>query len=269
MSVLVTLTTDFGTRDSYVAQLKGAILSRAAGAVLVDVTHEIAPHDIAAAALVLRALPRAFPAGTIHLAVVDPGVGSARRLVAFEAGGQRFVGPDNGLWSAVVRKYPPARIHQIDNRALWAEEVAPTFHGRDVMAPVVAYLVNGGDLADVGTVTATPVVDLEGPALRIGPRRATGAVASIDRFGNAITSIPVDRLDREWGQPRSEWVVTVGRMRIDGLRDCYADVAPGDLLALVSSQGDLEIAVCEGNAAEELGLAPGHPVSVEPRGGSR
>ena len=269
MSILVTLTTDFGTRDSYVAQLKGAILSRAPGAVLVDVTHEIAPHDIAAAAVVLRDLPRAFPAGTIHLAVVDPGVGSARRLVAFEAGGQRFVGPDNGLWSAVSRKYPPARVHLIENRALWNSEVAPTFHGRDVMAPVVAHLVNGGDLADVGAVAATPVVDLEEPVQRIGPRRATGTIAAIDRFGNALTSIPVDRLDREWGESRSTWVVTVGRMRIEGLHDCYADVAPGELVALISSQGDLEIAVCEGNAAEELGLTRGHPVSVEPGGESR
>lgn len=269
MSVLVTLTTDFGTRDSYVAQLKGAILSRAPGAVLIDVTHEIAPHDIAAAALVLGDLPCAFPAGTIHLAVVDPGVGSARRLVAFEAAGQRFVGPDNGLWSAVLRKYPAERVHEIDNRALWNAEVSPTFHGRDVMAPVVAHLVTGGALSDVGSLTSRPLVDRSGPAPRIGPRRASGHIAAIDRFGNAVTSLPVSLLDREWNEPRSNWMVTIGQVRIEGLHTCYADVAPGELVAIVSSQGDLEIAVCEGNAADELGLAPGHPVSVEPGGHAR
>jgi len=266
MSVLVTLTTDFGLRDSYVAQLKGAILSRAPGAVLIDVTHEIGPHDIAAAAAVLADLPRAFPGGTIHLAVVDPGVGSARPLAAFEAAGQRFVGPDNGLWGMVARRYPPARIHRLENRSLWNAVVSPTFHGRDVMAPVVAYLANGGDLDEVGPRVDVPLIDHAGPPARYGPRRVTGAITSIDRFGNAVTNIAVDRIDRDWTTPRSEWVITAGRQRIEGVHRCYADVAGGELLALVSSQGDLEIAVCEGNAAEELGLAAGHPVSVEPGG---
>jgi S-adenosylmethionine hydrolase len=264
MATVITLTTDFGTTDSYVAQLKGAILARVADVVLVDVTHEIAAQDVAAAALVLRDLPRAFGAGTIHLAVVDPGVGSDRPLVVFEAAGQWFVGPDNGLWGAVSRRFPPRTIHRIENAALWAKSVSPTFHGRDILAPVVAHLAGGGAVSEVGPVCSGPLHDLAENVSRIGPRRAVGAVTSIDRFGNILTNIEAAAVAAQWSCPQAGWTVQMGQQRIEGVRTCYADVDRGELLALVSSQGEIEIAVRDGHAAEELGASIGQAVTLEP-----
>lgn len=260
MSTIVTLTTDFGTRDSYVAQVKGAILSRTGDVTLVDVTHEIPPWDIASAAMVLRDLPASFPVGTIHLAVIDPGVGGTRPLIAFEAAGQRFVGPDNGLWSAVARRFPPTVMHRLENSRLWADRVSPTFHGRDIMAPVVAFLARGGALVEVGPVYHGALTELSVPHPRVTPHRASGVVTAIDRFGNLLTNIELGLVEPFWPQPKSEWIVQIGQQRIDGVRDCYVDVESGDLLALVSSQGELEIAVRDGNAADELGVAMGQSV---------
>lgn len=147
---MVTLTTDFGVRDGYVAAVKGVLLAEAAEATIVDVTHEIAPGDVLAAAWVLSTMWRSFPKGTVHVAVVDPGVGSERRGLALEAGEHFFVGPDNGVFTLVIDAAVGVRAHELTNRTLWHQPPAPTFHGRDIFAPVAAALVRGAGLDELG-----------------------------------------------------------------------------------------------------------------------
>jgi S-adenosylmethionine hydrolase len=263
MPQIVTLTTDFGWQDSYVAQIKGVMLGLAPGLTLVDVSHAVEPGDIAGAAELLAELPDAFPAGTVHLAVVDPGVGSDRPLVAFEAAGQTWVGPDNGLWGQVASRYPPAAVYRIENRAWWRERVSATFHGRDILGPVAAQLASGWPIGEVGAKSAEALQRLPQRSARISSRTASGVIVRIDRFGNGLTNLPVSELVAVWGDERSAWRVTAGQYRIEGLKRCYADGEAGDVLALESSQGRLEIAIRDGNAAAELGLVRGQVVTVE------
>jgi S-adenosyl-L-methionine hydrolase (adenosine-forming) len=267
MSPIVTLTTDFGWQDSYVAQLKGVMLGLAPGLTIVDVSHAVEPGDVQGAGEILADLPDAFPAGSVHVAVVDPGVGSARPLVAFQSAGQMWVGPDNGLWGRVAERYPPTIVHRIENRSWWRERVSSTFHGRDILGPVAARLASGWPLNDVGPVSHDALQALPQRAARVGPRVASGVIVAIDRFGNGLTNLQVSELVAAWGNDRSQWRITAGQYRIEGLSRCYADADVGEVLALESSQGRLEIAVRDGMAAAELGLVRGQVVTVE-RGAS-
>lgn len=250
---LVTLLTDFGTADGYVAEMKGVILGLAPGTDLVDLTHEIAPGDIAAGAFTLGRAWKAFPAGTVHLGVVDPGVGTARRALAAFAGGHHFVGPDNGLLSDVL---PKTGFEAVALQA--PKDASPTFHGRDVFAPAAAALAGGSALGSLGAAVTDPV---RLPAARLERRGANivGTVVHVDRFGTLITNIPGTRVE-----PASN--VRVGAYDME-LRSTFADVPPGDLVAFVGSGGTLEIAVRDGRADTTLGLARGAEVTAKARRG--
>ncbi len=252
---LITLTTDFGLRDGYVAAMKGAILSCSPGLVLIDVTHEIPPGEIAAAACVLRQATSFFPAGTVHLVVVDPGVGSERRGVACECGSQLYVAPDNGVLSAVLEPEASLHAHVISRPALWRKDPSPVFHGRDIFGPVAAYLAGGGALDDVGeAIDPATLVRTPWPEPRAQGETWTGAVIYVDHFGNLVTNLGLE--------PGS---VPRGSVEIAGraiaLARTYSDVADGELVALRGSSGLLEIACNGGDAAGILGAVPGHVVT--------
>ena len=258
VSRLLTLTTDFGARDAYVAAMKGIILHIDPTLHLVDVTHDIAPQDIMEAAFVLRNAFPYFPGGTVHLVVVDPGVGTARRAVALRKDGQVFVGPDNGLFSLLLDGAPPDDVVELDRPVFWrVPKPDPTFHGRDVFAPVAAHLAAGHPLTAVGSPIpsltplhwALPVVDEQG---------VQGWVVHIDRFGNCITNIVRQALTPEARRVKCY----VGSTILPAIHRTYGDVASGEPLALFGSNGFLEIAVHAGNASELLGIRKGDTVKI-------
>ena len=262
MPAPIALTTDFGTRDAYAAQLKGVLLAHCPGAAVLDLTHDIAPHDAIEGALFLDGAVPAFPPGTVHLAVVDPGVGGARRAIACAIGGQFAVCPDNGLLTLLARRLPLEEAREIANPALRREPVSTTFEGRDVFAPAAAHLACGGALGDLGP----PAEDLATLALPEPAREADGVrgeVLHVDRFGNAITNVEASMLPASILPKGAAGGV---RVSVGGrglpLRRTYADAAPGEALALVGSGGRLEIAVREASAADRLGLRRGSPVLV-------
>jgi S-adenosyl-L-methionine hydrolase (adenosine-forming) len=235
---VITLLTDFGTTDSYVAEVKGVLLEHAPNATLVDVTHDVPAGDIRAAQVILGRVWHRFPQGTVHLCVVDPGVGSARLAVALSARGHAFVGPDNGLFTEVLT-----------GAAIVALPVPPaasaTFHGRDVFAPAAAALASGASLASLGTPThASTHLPLPRPRAE-GPL-TVGEVLLVDRFGNLLSNIP-----GVTGR------VSVGDRAVGPVRRTFTDVAPGELVAYVGSGGTLEIARRDGSAAAQLGAGRG------------
>jgi S-adenosyl-L-methionine hydrolase (adenosine-forming) len=243
---IITLLTDFGARDAYVASMKGVILGLNPAAVLVDLTHEVPPQDLRAGALVLAAAAPYFPPGTIHLAVVDPGVGSARRTLAVRACGQYLVGPDNGLFHLLLARCPDPEIVSLEEPGFFRPRVAPTFHGRDLFAPVAAHLSLGVELAQFGPAVTDPVL-LEWPQPGFGPETVRGEIIHVDHFGNLVSNVPAADL-KAWtrGGPLQ---FQLGAIHIRGLSRTYTDVAPGDFLALAGSHGYLEIACARGNAA--------------------
>ena len=249
MRPLVTLLTDFGTRDGYVAEMKGVILAHAPDANVVDVSHEVPPQDVDAGRLALARYWRRFPPGTVHLAVVDPGVGSARAAIAVASDERLLVGPDNGILSpALLAAGARAVALPIPPRA------APTFHGRDVFAPAAARLATGTPLDEIGAGLADdPVVRRTPEARRLPDGSIAGVVIAVDRFGNAVTNLVA------FG---GGTVVLDGRELPIGR--VYADAAPGEPLALTGSNGLVEIAVRDGSAAAALGLGRGDRVVLRP-----
>jgi S-adenosyl-L-methionine hydrolase (adenosine-forming) len=261
---LVALLSDFGTRDHYVGAMKGAVLSACPEATLVDVVHDLPPHDIDAASFALGAAAPAFPPGTVFLAVVDPGVGSARRALAVAAGGQRFVAPDNGLLTHVLDAHPSARIHEITNAGLFRYEVSSTFHGRDVFAPVAGRLAGGMPLEEVGA-PCDGAIRLTWPAVVRGSETEwTGEVVHVDHFGNLTTNFDREPLAAilaaAFADP-SLVLVTVEGVVLP-LVGTYSEIYPGEACALVGSSRRLEIAVNRGNAARQLGALRGGKVHV-------
>lgn len=239
----ITLTTDFGLDDWFVGTMKGVILRVAPNAPVVDLTHGIAPGDIRAGAFALAAAYRYFPAGTIHVAVVDPGVGSERAGVVIETENCFFVGPDNGVFSFALRGERLRSIHRLENPKFQLTEVSRTFHGRDVFAPAAAHLSRGVPPSQFGP-RVHDLVQLEWPepvATRSGLR---GEVVHLDHFGNAITNLPASRVLASGATK-----VTVGGKTVP-LRQCYADVPRGKPVAVIGSSGLLEIAVNGGSAAK-------------------
>lgn len=247
---IITLTTDFGTADGYVGAMKGVIVrlvgSHPAPAIL-DLAHDIPPGDIPHGAWVVATSTTEFPHGSIHVVVVDPGVGGARRGVIVRARGRWYIGPDNGVFAYVAERSSEA--YAIENERFRAEHVSRTFHGRDVFAPTAAAIASGEDPA-----TAGPRVELAGQ-LPWGPReRATGRIVHVDRFGNLITDLPEAEAGRS--------VVAAGlTLPIAGT---YEDVAPGELLAYIGSAGTVEIAVRNGRADKRLQLVRGSLVLPAP-----
>ena len=245
MPPIVTLLTDFGTRDSYVGEVKGVLLSLAPRVELIDLTHEIAPGDMRAAQYVLgRTWPR-FPTGTVHMAVVDPGVGTARRALAAEIGGHYFVAPDNGILSSLPAA---AKFVSLATPA----GASATFHGRDLFAPAAAALANGTALSHLGPAV-TDVYFAPLPQPREATNGFVGEVIYIDRFGTLVSNLHVEQLG-----PTSK--VKVGGRNAGTLRSTFADVGPGELVVFVGSGGAIEIAVRDGSAAQQLGVGVGTPV---------
>ena len=256
---IITLTTDFGTGSPYAAAMKGVILSINPAATVVDVTHGIRPQDVRHGAVVLADVTDRFPADTIHVAVVDPSVGTDRAIVYARIGRQQFVAPDNGLLSQLARSTPPSMTLRLTNREYWLEEVSTTFHGRDIMAPVAAHLSLGLDPECLGPpVEALDQLDWPEPVVK--PRRIEGAILEIDSFGNLITNITAELLA---GRPTDERACVVcGLYETWGIFSAYAQQLPGTFIALVSSTGKLELAVVGDNAASRLDITVGTKVTV-------
>ncbi|MBL0940520.1 MAG: SAM-dependent chlorinase/fluorinase [Gemmatimonadaceae bacterium] len=245
----ITLLTDFGTADGYVAEMKGVLCTLAPAIPVIDLSHDISPQDVTGARLALARCWRRFPAGTVHVVVVDPGVGSARAAIAVQSEGRILVGPDNGVLSPSLFALD-ARVVQLQVPPL----ASATFHGRDIFAPVAARLACGASLDEVGE-PYTNALRLRTPQ----PQRQTdgalhGEVLTVDRFGNAITNLML-------APHVQDGMVTLGMQTLRLVRT-YSDAAPGELVALVGSSGWIEIAMRNGSAAAELRISRGMPVQL-------
>ncbi len=253
---IVTLTTDFGEADGYVGAMKGVILSLAPNATLVDISHAVRRQDVRHGARILATAAPFFPVGAIHVAVVDPGVGSARRGIALRTPCATFVGPDNGLFTPFLRERVACVV--LANPATHRTPVSATFHGRDVFAPVAAHLSNGLPLTELGPPVDDPVSLSEPQPQRLPDGRLRVEVVNVDHFGNLVTNLRLREGERvNLGDLR----IVVGGVSL-AVQRTYADVEKGGLLALVGSDGYLEIAVREGSAAERLGLGVGATLVV-------
>jgi S-adenosyl-L-methionine hydrolase (adenosine-forming) len=260
MRPVIALLSDFGIHDHYAGTMKGVMLSICPDATLVDITHDVPPHDVLDGALQLAAAARYFPAGTIFLAVVDPGVGSARRGIAAEAGEYRFVAPDNGVLTAVLREWAPKKIVELTERRYARPTVSRTFEGRDRFAPAAAWLAKGIQLTALGR----PAADfhrLDIPVPQVGENSISGVVLRIDRFGNIVTNI--DRRSFEAAARSSPMQVNAGGHAVGRLVATYADIQPGEICALFGSTDHLELAANAESAAERLSLTRGAPVEVK------
>ncbi len=260
-SGIITLLTDFGMRDAYVGAMKGVILSICEDAVIVDISHDIPPHDVHECAWVLRGACRYFPRGTVHVAVVDPGVGGARRAIAVQSGGSYFVGPDNGVLSAAFDPPLTARAFELTNDRYFLPGVSRTFHGRDVFAPAAAHVAAGESVERLGPRISDAVV-IPIPRPRVTETCIEAEIVHVDRFGNLITSIDAATLAQWSKHAGSRLAVEIAGRRIDGVSTAYASAQPGELLALVESSGHIEIAVREGSAAQTLAAGRGAPVTL-------
>lgn len=259
MPNLISLTTDYGMQDGYVGALKGAILSIAERAQLVDITHELAPQDVVGAAFVLASATPYFPVGAVHLAIVDPGVGSGRRMLAARTARAHYVAPDNGLLTLAFRREPPLEIAALTERRYWrAGEISRTFHGRDIMGPVAAHISNGVPLGALGAAVTDPV-QLALAQVEVMPNgQLMGQIVYVDRFGNLISNIPAAQLPERA-------LIQIGDLVLHGIRQAYWEVRPQEPLALVGSHGYLEIAVREGHAQAALKAGRGAQVAVTPQ----
>lgn len=257
---IITLTTDFGSGSPYVAAMKGVILSINPEAAIVDVTHDVPPQDIRAGAIALAETTIRFPANSIHVAVVDPGVGTDRKILYTAFAGRHYIAPDNGLLTALARRGAPDRIIAIGNRDYWLPEVSTTFHGRDIMAPVAAHLSLGVSPENLGS----PRDDLERidwPEVRIVPGKIEGAITSIDSFGNLISSITEEMLADAPTDERVE--ITCDEHETRGIFKTYGDQPEMTLVALIGSSGNLELAIVGDSAKIMLGVSVDTPIVVK------
>ncbi len=256
---VIALLTDFGVRDHYVAAMKGVMLGVCPDATLVDITHEVPAHDVRAGAQLLAECYAYFPAGTVFLAVVDPGVGSSRRGLAADVGDYRLVGPDNGLLSAVFDERPPRAVVELTERKYARPTISRTFEGRDRFAPAAAWLAQGVMLTALGR--ALPSHERLTWALPTeSALRLHGEVVRVDHFGNLVTNLDRGRVERLRGD--GDVSVRVAGRVVPRLVATYSDVAVGEVCALFGSSDDLEVAVSGGNAAAQLAAGAGSPVEV-------
>jgi S-adenosylmethionine hydrolase len=250
---IITLTTDFGGADGYVGIMKGVILGIARDVLLVDLSHDISPQDVRAAAYLLESAAPYFPQGTIYLAVVDPGVGSERRPLIVTTSRARYVGPDNGLFTRPLGE-PGARAWELNRPEFWLPKPSQTFHGRDIFAPAAAHLARGVLPEAMGRPITDPFRLAPWEPTRVPGGEIRGQVVHVDHFGNLITNIPAAWL------AGADWRCRIAEEIIARIVTAYADVAPGALLALIGSRGVLEIGERNGNAARRLGVSAGEPV---------
>jgi S-adenosyl-L-methionine hydrolase (adenosine-forming) len=256
---IVTLTTDFGVGSRYIAAMKGVILSINPRVQIVDISHAVAPRDIRGGALMLAETAPWFPSGTIHVAVVDPGVGSKRRIVYAQIGNYQFVAPDNGLLSRLASLDRPSKIISIEDPTHWMPEVSRTFHGRDIMAPIAARLSLGLAPEKLGP-PIEHLVELPWAEVQQVPNRIDGEVIEVDSFGNLVTNITRAMLD---GVPTNDSVViSCDDHETMGIFATFSDQPPMTLMAHVGSTGRLELAIVDENASAMLGVKVGAPVRV-------
>lgn len=253
----ITLTTDFGNRDPWVAAMKGVICSIAPASPIIDLSHGIGPQDLLEAALFMASTIPYFPPGTVHLAVVDPGVGTERQAIVARCGNQFIVCPDNGVLTVLAQTHPMDAIHVITNGAYRLKNCSATFHGRDIFAPAAAHVATGAELSTFGppleTLQQIPVPEATVDA----DEQLHGEIIHVDHFGNCITNINQEMLGG-----RADYRVQVAAQTLSPIHRTYADVPPGTPLALFGSTGHLEIAASMGNAARALQLRPGAPVTL-------
>ena len=256
---LITLTTDFGVSDHFVGTMKGVILGLAPRAAIVDITHEILPYDVNEAAFAIAQAWRYFPKKTIHLVVVDPGVGSERRPILCEAGGQFFIAPDNGVLS-MIYDAEPHKVRAITNAKLKRKEVSRTFHGRDVFAPAAAHLARGVDPGKFGKPIRDYIRSFLLKPQQIGRDTWTGVILKIDRFGNLITNLRIDEFS---AVKTNAFELRIGLERIRRLALTYSETAIGEVFAIVGSSGYLEVAANQASASKVLGCGAGAGVELE------
>lgn len=263
---IVTLTTDFGTSDGYVGAMKGVILSRCSDARVIDIAHDVPSFDIAAGAYCLRQAARHFPDGTIHVAVVDPGVGTDRRAVVVDSGRQLFVGPDNGIFSWVVPD--PVASYAIESTDFMRGSISATFHGRDIFAAAAGALAAGARPQDAGASVALAPLDIDDPlAVVRAPdgrvQRVRACVVHVDRFGNLISNCPAHIVPGR-ASVALPGVAGTSAVTIERISRTFGEVARGQPVAYIGSAETLEIAVREDSAARILGLAKGALITIEP-----
>jgi len=272
MTRVITLTTDFGLEDEYVGVMKGVIVSIAPAVRIIDLSHGIKRQAIQEAAFVLGAAYRYFPKGTVHVAVVDPGVGGDRKIILLRADGHFFIAPDNGLLTLLLADDRFEAVHEVANSDLFIKPVSNTFHGRDIMAPVAARLAVGLGMEAVGpAVDRAALVRLRLPRVTVNDQQGTvsGIIIGVDRFGNLLTNIHIDDLGSVTGPGGAgQLFVTVGNIDCGRLHDFYGKVAAGGPVALIGSRDYLEIAINKGNAAKILDAGPGDAVVVSLVAGS-
>lgn len=259
---VVAFLTDFGTADPYVAAMKGVVLSICPDVTLVDLTHDLPPHDVRAGARTLAACYAYYPAGTIFVAVVDPGVGTTRRGVAVDVGDYRLVGPDNGVLSAVCDERPPKKIVELTDRKFQRPTVSRTFEGRDRFAPAAAWLAKGTAVTALGR-GLHDLTRLVWPAPAVTGEGIAGEVASVDRFGNVISNISRPAVDALLRDGPVE--IRLGSHAVPRLVAAYAEAGAGEVCALFGSTDHLEIAVNGASAAGHFAAAAGTPVTVRRR----
>lgn len=255
----ITLTTDFGTADHFVGTMKGVILGIAPRARIVDITHEIPPFDLNEGAFAIAQAWRYFPKGSIHVVVVDPGVGSSRRAILCEAEGRFFIAPDNGVLSMVFDQ-APHKVREIANPKLMLKNVSKTFHGRDVFAPAAAHLAAGVAPPRFGKLIQGAARNFLLKPTRLSRHDWAGAVLKTDRFGNLITNFHIDEFPDVFEQSIE---LRAGLERITRLARTYSETEVGELFAIVGSSGYLEVVVNQGSAAKMLGVGTGSPVELE------
>lgn len=259
----IALLTDFGLRDGYVGVMKGVIWSICPDAQIADITHQIAPQNVRQGALALLRTVHYFPKGTVFVAVVDPGVGTARRPIAAQLGDYFFVGPDNGLFSLVQQAAEaagePVKFVHADQQTYWLPEISRVFHGRDIFAPVGAHLAAGIPLEKIGTPIHDPTQIREPQPHRLDKGGWHGEVVEVDYFGNLSTNIFMNHLE-----DMPQVMVRIAGRQIIGLVRTFGDRAPGDLIALWGTDRDLVVSVVNGSAAEILGVSVGAAVEVIP-----
>ena len=269
---IISLLTDFGLSDGFVGVMKGVILSLCPRAVIVDITHDLPPQDVRAGAFLMRWAYGYMPAGSIHVAVVDPGVGTERGIIAVRSSGHMFLAPDNGLLSPQISSLldigEPVEIVDVTSSYLWMDRVSPTFHGRDIFAPVAARLALGTPFEELGPALDKPRVTLELPQPLSGGRSLQGEVLYIDRFGNLVTNLDRQRVEA-WisrqGKEMSKVHIILNDSEVGTLGGSYGTVERGQVAVTYDGYDMVEIAVNGGSARDALQANVGDPVRVESR----
>jgi S-adenosylmethionine hydrolase len=256
---IITLMTDFGVSSPYVAEMKGVILSICATANIVDLTHAVPAQDVMAGAFLWKQATMTFPPGAIHVAVVDPGVGSERPIVAARRSGSIFIAPDNGLLGLIVESVPPDLIIELDDPAFWRDTVSATFHGRDIMAPVAAHLSQGVAMEELGS-PCPDVKPISLPRVVASSNSCTAVVLWIDGFGNVITNIRKSDLPPEFVD--DSFSFRCGNVLVGRVVSHYAAAPAGELVALIGSAGMLELSVVGGSAGERLKASQGDSLEL-------